>query len=224
MNRRLKELEILESRVARLENTINNRKDELFGGLIGKVNATAKEWKALGAALKKVYSDYEADIVVEAHSVAMLTSYDGEDYTVVIDEDMKGSEKIRVSLYEGESLVNKVTGLKMDQSKIKNAMYSLFKKAGIDNSDLKRPKSSTNPIVNKLASSNVKDVEEMNKLRKKFNKLWADLINYIRFDRPSYYKKKGKSIEDKEQEFLDAYLYKDIEPRHYFQMKYDEDI
>ena len=109
-------------------NIVKKRKNEALRGLIGNVNATAKDNAPVIKALKQdnLLYDMKFNDNDETFTVVMYFVYDGDLYKIVIDD--QGKDKIVASLYKGENrCIKKVKGIKLFMGSIRDAVKSLIK-------------------------------------------------------------------------------------------------
>jgi hypothetical protein len=128
--------EELNHRIDRLEKVLEScRKDELFGGLIGKVNATRKDNAEVVTTLKSLAKKYPMDVKDSKYGFSVYCSFSigkyagsTDDYNIVIGERAK--DKIVVELYRDGSKFykDKVKGLTLNTKKIKDAVQYLLEK------------------------------------------------------------------------------------------------
>lgn len=127
--------EELNRRLDRLEKVLESeRTDELFGGLIGKVNATKKDndevIKTIKGVRGKLGGKYPMDVKPTAVGFGIYCSFtvDGDFYNLVIGERAK--DKIVVELYKDGSKFPKakVKGLTLNAKKIRDAAIALLEK------------------------------------------------------------------------------------------------
>jgi hypothetical protein len=127
--------EELNRRLDRLEKVLESeRTDELFGGLIGKVNATKKDNDEIIKTIKgvrgKLGGKYPMDVKPTAIGFGIYCSFtvDGDFYNLVIGERAK--DKIVVELYKDGSKFPKakVKGLTLNAKKIRDAAIALLEK------------------------------------------------------------------------------------------------
>jgi hypothetical protein len=174
----------------------SNRKDELFGGLIGKVNATEKDGEKLAKFLssKPLLQEDSAEVTPTKYGfgVLILTEYKGKPYSIQIDED--GSNKIVVTLSQGSKKLGSTSGLRLDNAKIYKAILDLLKKEGINAYVLKKPKSNTRSLVSTWDSSQKKQADSLEKKWKEFERKWDSYLHDLKGEKSlaKYNKVKGE--------------------------------
>lgn len=125
----------MEQRIARLEKILYSeacRTNELFGSLIGKVNATHEDAETLMGYLRNNFSAKEMDLETPNYGFIVFGffTYKKNFYNFTIGE--KSKDKICIELQRRGKLIDEVKGLRMNNSKIYNALHSLLENNGID--------------------------------------------------------------------------------------------
>lgn len=117
---------VREGNKIRVENKV--RTDELFKGLIGKVNATKEDSDKLVSELKKVFRAKEFDIDNDKYgfNIRMYTSDNDNSYIIRIGEKTK--DKICIQLKKNGKDVEEIKGLRLNNKQIINAIYKLLEK------------------------------------------------------------------------------------------------
>ncbi len=138
---------------------VTSRKDELFGGLIGKVNATSKDnAKVIQGLENRIGGLYPMDIKGSDFGFTVYGSFviGVTEYSLVIGERSK--DKIVIELYEKNrtSPIAEVTGLTLNPSKIANAVVGMLENK-FKEKDLNRMK--------KLSVKRSQDIARQEKIR-----------------------------------------------------------
>ena len=202
----------------------SHRNDELFGGLIGKVNATEKDGKELAKYISsQVYlGENSAEITPTKYGfgVLILTEYKGKPYSIQIDEE--GSKKIVVSLSQGSRELGSTSGLRLDKAKIYKAIRDLLKKENINVFDLKKPKSSTRSTVSTWDSGQKKQADDLNEKWKRFEKEWSWFLHELKNNSMSYakYREVEKKVNNSKSDFWSAYRDKGMDPKDYYKKNF----
>ncbi len=147
----------LEQRIARLErivesysNDTRTRKDELFGGLIGAVNADKKDCQKVASALKsdyiiKNYTDvYACDFMFD---LSVSFAYNEKLYEIKIKDTEKS--KITVALYKDgkDYYEDMIKGLRMNTSAIVKAVKQLMNSVSNNYEDIEKASKCTSRQV-----------------------------------------------------------------------------
>lgn len=174
---------VREGNKIRVEN--KERKDELFKGLIGKVNATKKDADTLASYLRKHYSEKQMDITTgkEGFMIFGFFVFKNSRYNFVIGE--KSKDKICIELNKRDHYLDDVKGLTLNNSKIFNALYTMMESNGID--------------TNKIEATSRVDKREYEKERQRKH-AWTEAekereqkeLEKIRKEKEAELNKKGK--------------------------------
>lgn len=206
---------MLERRGNRIVIVESNRKDELFGGLIGKVNATEKDGEKLAKFLssKPLLQEDSAEVTPTKYGfgVLILTEYKGKPYSIQIDEE--GFDKIVVTLSQGSKKLGSTSGLRLDNAKIYKAITDLLKKYDVDVYSLKKPKSNTRSAVSTWDSGQKKQADSLEKKWKEFEKEWDHYIHDLRYNSKSL--SKYNTVKGEKSQFWQAYRDKGTKPEDY---------
>lgn len=204
-----------------LEKEIKVAKNEIFGGRIGKVNATEKDAPGVVNSIRNRFSEREMDLKTSPYGFIIEGSYTipKKNKTFFFTIDERAKDKICIDLKVGGKVIDQVKGLILNPTKITNALKKLMVDNGYDDlNDRLRATSIVNRALlqREFARRQQEAGERERDLRKEkekdFEKLFKYYLHDLSLDRSPAI---AREIEKKRDEFWKAYLERDIEPEKY---------